>query len=335
MARCGMKTLRSRLRRVGERIHNIGMFQGWGGILYTLVHLGVLAGDSGFLAEAEEMTEQILGRLEKDAHLDVVAGSAGAISALLALHRAAGSRRALEIAVRCGERLVERAKPIGSGLCWHTEIGGDEALTGFSHGAAGIATAILELSAVTRDERFRSVARGGLAFERDQVRRESGPAASRSHAVATPEGRAAEKVMAMSWCYGAPGRGLACLRAMRYLEDPILEEDLNLSVALTLKKGFGKNHSLCHGDLGNLDLVLQVHRELKDEEVGREFRRLARVILASVERDGWICGTMANIEAPGLMNGLAGIGYGLLRAADPGRVPSVLMMDPPPEGTTC
>ena len=29
------------------------------------------------------------------------------------------------------------------------------------------------------------------------------------------------------------------------------------------------------------------------------------------------------------MNGLAGIGYGLLRLADPDRVPSVMMMEPP------
>jgi lantibiotic modifying enzyme len=29
------------------------------------------------------------------------------------------------------------------------------------------------------------------------------------------------------------------------------------------------------------------------------------------------------------MTGLAGIGYGLLRAAEPGRVPSVLVLAPP------
>jgi lantibiotic modifying enzyme len=32
---------------------------------------------------------------------------------------------------------------------------------------------------------------------------------------------------------------------------------------------------------------------------------------------------------PGLMVGLAGIGYGLLRLADPQRVPSVLVLAPP------
>jgi class II lanthipeptide synthase len=334
MARCGMKTLSAMLRRTGERISNIGVFQGWGGTVYSLAHLGALWRDRELLAEAEGMAEEIARRVEKDTYLDVVAGSAGAISALLALHRASGSPRALEIAVRCGERLLETARPAGSGLCWLTEIGGDEPLTGFSHGACGIAATLLDLFAVTGEERLKSAARNALDFERAIVSRETGLSPDRPHAGAAPENPAAEKVMAMSWCYGAPGRGFASLRAMRHLDEPALREDLERSVALTLERGFGKNHSLCHGDLGNLDLVLQVHRELHDEKAGASARRLTRAVLSSVERDGWICGTVANIEAPGLMNGIAGIGYGLLRLADPERVPSVLVMDPPPRSGT-
>ena len=57
-------------------------------------------------------------------------------------------------------------------------------------------------------------------------------------------------------------------------------------------------------------------------------RRTAAVLDAAAEV-GWRCGTMSEVEAPGLMNGLAGIGYGLLRLRDPDRVPSVLALDPP------
>jgi hypothetical protein len=35
------------------------------------------------------------------------------------------------------------------------------------------------------------------------------------------------------------------------------------------------------------------------------------------------------VETPGLMTGLAGIGYGLLRLAVPTRVPSVLVLEGP------
>jgi lantibiotic modifying enzyme len=100
-------------------------------------------------------------------------------------------------------------------------------------------------------------------------------------------------------------------------------------VAVTLQNGFGKNHSLCHGDLGNLDLIHEAFRRDANPVLGEAVARLSRAILASLAKQGWLCGTVGGIEAPGLMNGLAGIGYGLLRLADPDRVPSVLLMEPP------
>jgi lantibiotic modifying enzyme len=56
------------------------------------------------------------------------------------------------------------------------------------------------------------------------------------------------------------------------------------------------------------------------------------MVLGSIERDGWRCGTRAGVLSPGLMNGLAGIGLGCLRLAEPERVPSVLVLDPPAVG---
>ena len=42
-----------------------------------------------------------------------------------------------------------------------------------------------------------------------------------------------------------------------------------------------------------------------------------------------LCGTQTSLASPGLMAGLAGIGYGLLRLACSERVPSVLVLAPP------
>ena len=133
----------------------------------------------------------------------------------------------------------------------------------------------------------------------------------------------------MTWCYGAPGIGLARLGALRHMEDARIREELERAVTVTLEKGFGKNHCICHGDLGNLDLLQEVQRMTGDAKLGEAVARLSRTVLASIGKDGWLCGTVGGIESPGLMNGLAGIGYGLLRLAAPDRVPSVLLMEPP------
>ena len=60
-----------------------------------------------------------------------------------------------------------------------------------------------------------------------------------------------------------------------------------------------------------------------------EVNRIAAIILESIDQDGWLCGNPLGVESPGLMTGLAGIGYELLRLAEPTVVPSVLALAPP------
>ena len=331
LARRGIDTLLRRLASVEKEITGIGLYQGWGGIVYALAHLGSLWRDERLLAEARRRQSTILERLPADQDLDVVSGAAGAVEGLLALYRASPEQTTLEAALRCGEHLLARAHPTGRGVSWLIRIGGDQLQTGFAHGASGIALALCDLWRASEDVRFRQAAEGAFEFEREHFwphlsdAGEMGREARMTNDVAAPP----EESMAMTWCYGAPGVGLARLGALRSLADARLEEECRRAVALTLMRGFGKNHSLCHGDLGNLDLLQEAGRRDAAGDPAAQVRRLSRSILASVRRDGWLCGTVGGIEAPGLMNGLAGIGYGLLRLADPATVPAVLMMEAP------
>lgn len=73
----------------------------------------------------------------------------------------------------------------------------------------------------------------------------------------------------------------------------------------------------------------QILRGPLAEEYSARLNVVATSLLASVEAGTIRLGTPRNIGVPGLMIGLAGIGYALLRLADPGRVPSVLLLEPP------
>jgi lantibiotic modifying enzyme len=53
------------------------------------------------------------------------------------------------------------------------------------------------------------------------------------------------------------------------------------------------------------------------------------MLLESIEQQGWVTGIPQGVETPGLMVGIAGIGYALLRLAAPEQVPSVLLLEPP------
>ncbi|MBW8879539.1 MAG: type 2 lantipeptide synthetase LanM family protein [Acidobacteria bacterium] len=307
----------------------IGAFSGWGGILYAAAHLGSLWHDPDLLATAERLAEKIPPRIESDEDLDVVGGAAGAILGLLALHRAAGSRRALAVAVLCGERLLARSQPAGPGLGWLTRLATERPQIGFSHGNAGIGLALVELGATAGDARFLAAGLAAWDWEREAF----WPELRRWLAGGDGQSPPPESTVAVAWCYGAPGVGLARLKALAHVREPAarraLLEELTEAVQKTVEHGFGENHCQCHGDLGNLDFLLQARQSLGDPALDDAIDRQTRIVLASIARDGWLCGTRGGVESPGLMNGFAGIGYGLLRLADPGRVPSVLALEPP------
>lgn len=309
----------------------IGAFVGWGGIVYAAAHLGALWRDADLLAVAERLAERIPPRLAADADLDVVSGAAGAIGGLLALYRATGSRRALEIAILCGEHLLSRSHAAGPGLGWLTRLATDEPQIGFSHGNAGIGLALAELGAAAGDGRFSAASLAAFAWEREAF----WPELRRWRGKGDGSRPPLESTVALAWCYGAPGVGMARLAALRHAVDEgarsALEAEVREAARITAAEGFGQNHCLCHGDLGNLDFLLQAHAWCGESDLAERIRAQTQSVLASIERDGWLCGTRGAVEAPGLMNGLAGIGYGLLRLAAPERVPSVLALEPPPK----
>lgn len=79
--------------------------------------------------------------------------------------------------------------------------------------------------------------------------------------------------------------------------------------------------SLCHGELGHADV------SVSGWSAATRHRRTGEV-LAALRRDGPRCVTPDRVPTPGLLTGLAGIGFGLLRLGFPERVPSVLLLDP-------
>jgi lantibiotic modifying enzyme len=132
-----------------------------------------------------------------------------------------------------------------------------------------------------------------------------------------------------AWCHGAPGIGLARLQGLPMLDDQEVQAEIGAALETTLMYEQSPSHSLCHGILGNLDLLIQAGEVLGSNHWRHEARLLAGSMLAGVERDGWRCGTPLGVESPGLMTGLAGIGYGLLRLAAPTTIPSILALEPP------
>jgi len=322
LARAATVTLRSQLARGNHLIEAVGGFAGWGGVLYTLTHLGALWHDESLVDLAERVAAPLGPEIDADPYLDVVGGSAGCLAALLVLHSRRPSGPALAHAVRCGEHLLARARRMEHGWGWILDKPGLVPLGGFSHGAAGISWALLQLAAATGDERFHEAALQALEYERSLYSPSTGWPDLR-------QGAPTEEHSMCAWCHGAPGVALGRLDSLRFLDDDAMREDLATAVSATVTGGFGKGHSLCHGDFGNLEILAFAAEVLGTPGLDQQIGRLAGGVLASIREYGWRCGVLARGEMPGLMLGLAGIGYGLLRTGAPDRVPSILRLAPP------
>jgi lantibiotic modifying enzyme len=113
---------------------------------------------------------------------------------------------------------------------------------------------------------------------------------------------------------------------MCHVEDALLHQEVKIAQCALLKAGLsGADHSLCHGDLGKLELLLQTRESLGEEEVAAAVIK----VMQSARQHGWRCGAPRGVEVPGLMTGLAGIGYGLIRIAEPNAIPSILTLNAP------
>jgi type 2 lantibiotic biosynthesis protein LanM len=332
LARAALITMRSQIEEFGTDLKRIGAFGGWGGIIYTLTHLAMVWNQPALMTEAEKIVEYLPDLIEQDTQFDVISGAAGCISSLLALYQCKPADKTLAAAIQCGDRLITHAEtmPQGVGWMWKDEMFEEQPLTGFSHGVAGIAASLLELAAVTGEQRFTTTALAAIEYERSHFLPEAGNWLDLRNFTNTVLANEADRNTCMNaWCHGAPGIGLARLQSLPYLDNAEIRSEINTALKTTLAGGFGKNHSLCHGDLGNLELLLQASLILNDPNWKAQVNRLAAMILDSIDRHGWLCGVPSGIETPGLMTGLAGIGYGLLRLAAPEQVPSVLTLASP------
>jgi lantibiotic modifying enzyme len=215
------------------------------------------------------------------------------------------------------------------GVGWKSAIAGGKPLAGFSHGAAGIAWALLQLAALTHEQDYRTAALDALEYERSLFSQEfqNWPDLRELETPGTSSENNTPRFI-VAWCHGAPGVGLGRLASLSYFDDASMRAEIHAAVNTTLARGFGLNHSLCHGDFGNVELLLKLSEVLPEPSWDEHLRQTTNSIVDSINRNGWICGVPSRVESPGLMTGLAGMGYELLRLAEPDRVPSVLLLEP-------
>lgn len=329
LARQALHSARCQIERGTMR--GLGGMAGTGGIIYVFSELARLWSDETLLDAADQHAWQAASEAGKDTIYDFMGGSAGTIAGLLALNELRPSDRLLDQIRACADRLMATAVHSDTGIGWLgkrlREVGGaDYPIAGFAHGAAGIIPSLFMVADLLGDARYRHAALKAMTYE--QALNDKG-AGNGDDLRSMPRSYTNDRSgLPTTWCKGAAGIGLSRLICLTHTQDQgaSLQEVGN---ALTAVAGQTlSSHCLCHGEAGQLELYIQAASVLNNPDWNRTAENRATEILADFGRQGWKCGTPLCVETPGLLVGLAGIGYGLLRTAAPGHVSAVLALQP-------
>jgi type 2 lantibiotic biosynthesis protein LanM len=316
-----LSSARRELTQYGPPMESIGAYSGLTSWLYTLMLLGSRHNRAELVDEALTWLPRVGELIAQDKMLDVIGGSAGALLVLCELERLAPGRGALDVARRCAEHLAATAIVDDDGARWVCESYPGMSITGFSHGTAGMAAALGRFAEVSGESAYRKMSLAALRFERATY----GETGWRDLRTA-PDGEHCDDAHPYAWCHGAPGIGLGRLALPRSMHDKAWHDDVAHSIHHTCEHGLGGGHCLCHGQLGNLELLIAYDQAYPGNTEAATWRgHMARIV--DEGRKAWRTGSVDGHDLLGLMTGLAGIGYALLRAADPAGVPSVLLLE--------
>lgn len=276
----------------------LGLLSGLGGQLYALAQLAPLWPAADWRSIAHARIDQLaqhadrLGELTVD---DPAADVAGLLVGLLAVQQRAPCSQTLRLATMVGCQLLQRlnAGPVTAAV--PAPAGLPQPFADFFQAPAGLAWPLLTLAALTADQTLHAAARQLVATD---------PPATAS-----------------------PGLWLAYLRAVPFLNcarQRALAEGFQLALPALRMAAVGHNDALGYGALGYCELLLQAAAAFHTPLYADLARRYGQALVGRSRTLDWTTVVPLAVPTPALWSGLAGIGHGLLRLAQPAAVPSLL-----------
>jgi type 2 lantibiotic biosynthesis protein LanM len=324
-----LKPLCQSLHADGEmlaREMGIGGAIGLGSIVYTLTHISRFLDDSALLEAAREAAHLIRAEhITNDQALDVIAGSAGAILGLLTLYDTSHDQSILDRAVACGNHLLQTRTMSKAGcLAWPTLS--RMHTTGFSHGTAGIAYALVRLYSVTGDTRLLNAAREGLIYENHAFISKAG-----NWAEILTDAEHTKPAYIATWCHGAPGIGLARIGGLPSLDNAHIQQDIEVALQTTQHIGMATLDHVCCGNSGRAEILLAAAQKLARPELADVAKHtMENMVSRAEQKQSFLLDTSLPRPLPppiSFFQGSAGIGYTLLRMVYPNGLPSVLLWE--------
>lgn len=303
-----------------------GAFSGDSSLMYLYELLYAITKRQVFLEYAEKQYMMVKENIEYDKNYDLLYGNAGVVLILLNMFKLTGDKKYLYSAIEAGNNIINNSIKMETGLGWIPR-NLTHPLAGFSHGNSGIAYALLKLYSYTNDISIYKVVHKAIEFENTLYNAKTNNwldmrvfNGKRVDTMADP----------VHWCHGAAGILLSRIKMLEYAHgtlQEIIEEDITKAAHKVLESGFTGVQCLCHGDIGNLDILAQYAIKFQNNELLQQVKAALKSLVDSTSKGNWNLGLMLNIQNIGFMLGTSGIGYNLLRFYTDYQLPSILSVE--------
>ncbi len=301
---------------------SLSAFSGLGSLAYMYGFLGKQLEEMKYLHKAKQYILKCRMLIKETKDYDIVEGVSGCLIIAVELYEILKDKEIYNFANLCGEYLLESVFSSNDAYGWLCKETQD-ILAGIAHGNAGISLALGKLYSVTQNYRYYEVAVNAIEYENKLFNKDEN---NWVDVRLFKSNENMENLYPSNWCHGAPGIGMSRLGLYRISKDERLTKDISFSIETTRSKGSNESDCLCHGTMGNLDIFLLAYEILREDKYLDWARTICLSNILIEKDDTWRCGIGQEVQVPGMMTGLSGIGYQLLRTSN-SLLPSVLILD--------
>ena len=303
-----------------EHPFTVGAFAGIGGRFYAIYNLYSITKDNSLKNCILKYLELFKNIIEKDKLYDIVSGTSGLLHILLSLLKICDEKEILDNLLicidKCEKHLTSNIKLIDKKyMTWNMSFEEQEkTYTGFGHGNSGIISALARYSKLFFF--FFSEIIGKVLNYEDSLFDEKSNNWFRD---------CDRDMISLGWCHGAPGILLNKLILIENgLEELVDKEKLKIAIDTTIRKSFGNNPSLCHGDLGNLEIIYLASKVLNNKTLEKKSEAGFKWIIENVIKNRWKGSSYRGTDNFGLMIGISGFGYSIMKFNNFDEIPSIL-----------
>jgi len=330
-ARTALRSALIEGKQLARNSDQLALYSGASGIALACDAGARALGDDELRADAEVLACQVSGSagMAGNDDVDLIAGRAGILIALLALGATRPSKPFLRLVGALAEQIIQRSTSGWWGRAQSDPSG--ISLCGLGHGASGIAWALLAAGKHLGSEDFELAGEEFLKFEEGQFDLSHGSWPDLRPRQSDPT---APPAWMDAWCHGALGIGALRWHLWQNARRPrdlawataSLWSARRLVVQVAAFDGVS-DMTLCHGLAGSAELMLLAFEATGLEEHLRAARRVGDFILQLRNRNGgrWTAGLPGGEDVPGLMLGRAGLAALFLRLHDPSAMESPML----------